>query len=101
MIKEKWMEVKKLIKAGWTQREEARNSKGYSVSVTDPKACRFCLVGAIRKTTNEMAYEDHQKMLTQLCAVIGSMSIVDWNDVKGRTKTQVLAALDKVIEVAQ
>jgi hypothetical protein len=46
--------AKELIEKGWAKDTFARNSKGKEVSDYSPEACKFCLVGAIRRAAYEL-----------------------------------------------
>ncbi|GAC1439067.1 MAG: hypothetical protein NVSMB58_35400 [Terriglobales bacterium] len=59
----------------------------------------YCLVASIG---DQFApYEPSQRSRNLLRMVTGCESLPDWNDAPERTKTEVLAALDKAIEFAK
>ncbi len=43
------MKLLQLLDAGWCQGPMATDANGSNVLVTDPQACKFCLVGAMLK----------------------------------------------------
>jgi hypothetical protein len=82
---------------GWTQGAEARDSNGRKVSASYPKATCFCAEGA----NDEGAGDNFILSITTHnylgCTLRLKRGLHIWNDRKGRTKAQVLAAYDKAI----
>lgn len=96
------MEIKKTLlcavdlleQKGWTQGAFAQDVEGCIVSPMDPRAVCFCTLGAISKCGDDnyrAAAVTVSKWLRQNYA--GVNGIVDWNDARGRTKEEVVAAL--------
>lgn len=83
-----------IANVGWTQgigHEEDRKGN----------ATCYCMYGAILDTPTVVKVNSIRAMaLGLLQKSTGSWSITQWNDVKGRTKKQVLAAFDKAIKAA-
>ncbi len=76
-----------LIEEGWTQ--------GFYCN-----GCRRCLVGALALATSQSwgDAEDGEAANLLLSCTDGSKKLlVDWNDVKGRTKTEVLDLIDMAV----
>lgn len=82
----------------WTKGENARDHKGMAVETEDPRAVCFCAEGAIRRASGDRL---NFEAIDALCAVTrGAKALWRWNDVRGRTHSQVLAAFDRAIELA-
>lgn len=94
------------VKRGWTQVSYARDKKDNSVSPLDPKACKWCLVGALRKASSEdptyMRRLDRLKVSANvhrsLKDFINYGSLTNWNDEDGRTQAEVISLLLSVEE---
>lgn len=94
-------------RTGWTQEHFARDSRGKPVITMDESACCFCLIGAldrVRDIGNPYSWYSHRVSLDALSRVVGTpadwCSLSGWNDKKGRTKDEVVAALRKAAEIA-
>jgi hypothetical protein len=101
LIATKWI----LENRGWCQTHYHADKNGVRVGdpITDPAYGGSCLFGALSlveydedafglATLTRMAV--HNKVLDEPLAI----SIPDWNDDKTRTKSQVIALLDKLIK---
>lgn len=87
------------IEQGWCQGDAAQNSDGELCGSQDLNASCWCCVGAIGAVT---AYnEQATPALKAIRDAIGTPGIAKWNDAKGRTQAEVLAAFDKAIELAE
>lgn len=77
----------------WTQNGWARTPAGNTCHFNSELACAYCLAGATLHCYPEslVAYEALEKVK----AVIGQSDYVKWNDAKGRTHAEVLAAVKK------
>jgi len=88
----------------WTRGHYAASARGDMTVVTSCEAVCFCAVGAIRRAVWEDGDENiaNAKMAVgQLCRKVGlagEITLVSWNDAKGRTHAEVLALFDKAIE---
>ena len=95
-------EMRDKISKGWCQNTNAQDDLGLTVSVSSPRASSYCLAGALSSSlgkycdryydfsTEDLIYKKlHEKINT---------SVIKWNDDPKRTKKQVLALLDSVIE---
>jgi len=90
----------KLIRKGWTRGAWARYGNNLPAnSVTDPKACKFCSVGAIRRVAlaDGGTHYDAENALHKAIGSIGINSVITWNDKKGRTKDEVIKAFKTAI----
>ena len=96
--------VRARIEKGWCQKAPARDASLKETSAWSPSATQWCLVGAIAA---EAHYRTPQEIREQGAALRTRLyetlpgSIVDWNDAYGRTKEEVLEALDRVLEPAE
>lgn len=88
----------------WTQGTGARNELGYKVAISNDQAVCWCIDGAAVKVTTRggggggsiLRYE----ALVQAFAYIHP-DFVWWNDAPERTHAEVLALLDKAIDIAR
>lgn len=88
------------IERGWCQGAIARTSRGDAVFHDSPTARSWCVAGAIRCITiNDPAARAAAD--AEVARAVGSSYIGDWNDERGRTKEQVLAAFDGAIAAAE
>lgn len=90
--KEVLRKARALVKEGWCQQDLLRQEYGKTL---------YCALGALDTATggpsdNTPAYK---RMLRVTRAVDGQLS--EWNDAKGRTKAQVLAAFDRAIKACK
>lgn len=90
----------------WTQHSEARTGGGSSVMPSNPRATRWCAIGAIRRVDGP--YEaDATQLLAE--AVLGKRKmsgsqyslISNFNDKAGRLHKTVLAKFDLAIAAAE
>jgi hypothetical protein len=88
------MTAMELIEKGWTQRAFARDRDGRKVLASDPRACKWCIGGAIY-----LAYPDQTAWLeavAKLRKVIGDIALPTWwNDAPERTHEEVIEACRK------
>lgn len=83
---------------GWTQGELARDGERISRMPWDPRACSFCMRGAVVKAVGSIEIRGDAGVAHKaLCDAIGSKRIPKWNDAANRTKAEVLAAFDRAI----
>lgn len=88
----------------WITDYWSENDDGEWVDPTDPRACRWCLRGALfraagQKITDEERETDAEIFLVRALGLQGVEDLAYLNDDKGHAA--VLAALDKGIEVAR
>ena len=96
----------------WIKGEFAEDEQGMRVKIDSPHACRFCLVGAVRRATDEAAVALGEEMdLLNLEQLVGIGAIVasvlpigrhtwmvsEFNDYSGTTHGDVLGVLDRAI----
>jgi hypothetical protein len=100
-LADKLREARALIQKGWTQHTCARNERGERVSPDSDEATCWCMAGAVLRTSDNCA--DEQLLMRALATVTGSREgyVADFNDKKGRTQAEVLAAFDKAIALAE
>lgn len=94
--------AKELIETkGWCRRDYAVGPDGKSVSWADPKACGFCMSGALYAAYGinyGLTLFDAFEAIKQSN---GINEIVTFNDAKGRKKPQILRAFDRAIALAE
>ena len=49
--------TKALLRKGWCQKTLAQSIKKRAVKVSSPRACSFCILGAIRRACTQTSYE--------------------------------------------
>ena len=96
------------INRGWCQDSYAVIEDGGRVSTgrvsSDPRACQWCLMGAIGEDVPD---DDRRVSLAKdwvrnaLRTVVGEWGLLNWNDARGRTKEEVLAAIDGATTMAR
>ncbi len=88
---------------GWCQGSYAKSKDGTKLWHLDDEALKqascFCLAGAIQAVDADETLEDEVlKFMDTLTGI--DISAIQWNDIKTRTKKQVLALFDKAIAKA-
>lgn len=90
--------MRELLAKGWTQKVMARDRMGRDVYVMAENAVSFCVVGAIQRSTRGLIrlWSLHHALreLTN-----GTISV--WNDDPNRKQSEVLALIDRAIEIAE
>lgn len=96
-VKETLERVRELLsdRKRWTKGTYARTGNNRDVDVFDPKAAKFCILGAIRRVNGTYTQE----------AADAFDSLTDddpagFNDKRGTTHTDLLAVIDKAIAAA-
>ncbi len=90
--------VREILANGWTQEASARDAEGEPLFSTDPRACSFCILGAVWRA---VGYENQMesRLVYALRNAIGEdAKLVSYNDTPGRTQDEMLALVDKAIE---
>jgi hypothetical protein len=83
------------IEQGWCQCYFAMDAEGNAVPSSDPAACRWCAVGALRSFIalgGENYYEARDRMERQ-----HPQGLMHFNDIVADSKEQVLRLFDKAI----
>lgn len=83
------------IERGWTQRAFARRADGTTTHTEHEQACSWCLAGSVGPVFGHArsALIAIEKELNT-----GTGGIYIWNDAPERTKEEVLAVVDRVLE---
>lgn len=80
----------------WTQGTYARDAGGDSVLCREAKACRWCLLGAMRVVYGGHRSTGFDSAFRRLRDAIGRhVPVHEWNDTPGRTFAEVRAAIEK------
>ena len=87
-----------IVEKGWCQGATARDAKGVSVATDDPRATRWCLIGAIAKAEYELKGWVKVGGHTACEQACGGSGLTSFNDAPGRTAAQVAAALRRAAE---
>lgn len=84
---------------GWTQGAYARDKRGLAVPEQSESAVSFCVRGAILRCYPGLDSVDiTDKVEQHVKNISGVGNIVRWNDTPGRTKAEVIDALEAVGE---
>lgn len=86
-------EAKARIERGWCQGGWAVNDFGIQVPASSPHAIAWSLHGAILAGVN--LFDVHSHVLFYLRLATNNNDLQFWNDLPGRTKVDVLGALDQ------
>ena len=84
----------------WTQGCNARNASGAPAMGGD-QPVSFCLDGALQEVARLADAESAGRLLNEVLETRHGYAFVDWNDRGERTHAEVLALLDKAIELAR
>ena len=108
--------ARELVQAGWTQEQDACGSAGEKVAFSSPEAKCFCATGAISRAAYELggwSKTDETRIAAftrsddrhiaglaygELTTELNGEEPYEWNDEDGRTREQVLALFDQVIQ---
>ena len=98
-------EMKALLSGGWTKGAPARDAAGASVRADSPKAVSFCLIGAGERALRNLGRSECDFYYTSAFRALSpeksSYSIAVWECQDGRTQAEVLALIDRAIEIAE
>ncbi len=84
----------------WTQGASGRDAEGYACNVHLPRACSFCLMGAVAKAQGELkgSVEAGAGAYQTLNRVVGREERLDlFNDDPQRTHSEILEVFDDAI----
>ena len=95
-----------LVEQGWTQRTTARTASGNQCDSASPFACKWCAVGAIERAGCESRYSRTDKAVALVRDAVEPSAfpfqfLSEWNDERGRTQAEVVAAFRRAIELAK
>lgn len=88
-----------LVARGWCQGAAARARNNRRVATDHAGASRFCAWGALARAAGPKEHGMREATYL-LCAILKVNGLSDFNDAKGRTKAEVLAAFDRAIKLA-
>lgn len=96
--------MRDLLAKGWTQGTDARDASGNPTHAQSHKAASFCPRGAAIHVSATWGLGPIK--LKSLAAALNEMSplqgpLETWNDSKWRTQSEVLALIDRAIEIAE
>ncbi len=81
----------------WTKGKFARDEDGETCSPISPKACKFCLLGAMRKAANNDSGLVISTM--KLVEFVNDIPVIaQWNDEPDRKFVEVVGVINKTIE---
>jgi hypothetical protein len=83
-----------LVDRGWCRNRIAMDGFGKPCEPHDPKACRWCVMGAIRGASRDGGEANEaRRALRNHLQLSATVSVPDWNDRSNRTQAEVSAAL--------
>ena len=96
--------ARRLIERGWTQHADARAADNTVVHPCDRRAVSWSLLGALVAAVEHVSATDGERtaigQLTSTCVLLAGIldtdSLEQWNDARGRSRDDVVAALDRV-----
>lgn len=96
--------MRELLANGWTQDTLAQDKTGEPVWPTNPDAVCFCIVGSTNRACSLPSTK--VKIFNLLARVLahqadGRTDITYFNDMPGRTQAEILAVVDRAIEIAE
>lgn len=88
-----------LLNKGWCQRAFAKDIHNRFLLANDPSACEWCLEGSVMKAAVELDLP-YAFAINPLVARLpgGIPQVFVWNDAPGRTKEEVIAFVQDVIQ---
>ena len=96
-------EARRLIQEkGWARMAWAKDKKKRHVHYMSGKASCFCATGALyRVTRGEIVLRFQAEEFLRRAIRLKTTCLAEWNDERGRTKTQVLRAFARAIALAE
>ena len=102
------IDATELVRRGWCQGDDARDAKGRKVAPGSPSACRWSLLGAIvasagcaERLQDRRTLADVAMASLAIGLATGEESLRDWNDARGRTVGEVVAAFEDAVALLE
>lgn len=93
--------AKAILRKGWTQGWFATAADGSRVDAADPKAVKFCMLGAMQKCAQgQKSMEVYFEARNALILSVPHRDVPNFNDAGCRTLEEVLERFDKAIMAA-
>lgn len=83
---------------GWTQGASARTASGREVDSSHYQACRFCMIGAINRASDNDYSDENSQALRTMWSLVPNEDIAAFNDAPGRTVEECIAVLEKAAQ---
>jgi hypothetical protein len=99
-VADKLREAKALVAKGWTRGDWAKDAQGEPVFEREPEAVCWCASGALF-AASEAGFASAGVLHDVFSQANEIETISVWNDAPERTQSEVLAAFDKAIELAE
>lgn len=93
--------MRELLAKGWTQGAWARDENGNPVSELSPAARSFCILGARYRVCQDTSGKIKLDAIFIAAVEFNLSSIKSWNDDPKRTQPEVLAFIDRAIEIEE
>ena len=93
-----------LVLSGWVQRKEAQDEQGLLCDPNNPRACSYCVSGAVSRAAFDQAregsatagYYARRALYGQIEETLRfHEGLVHWNDRDGRTLEEVVDLIDR------
>ena len=92
--------MRRVLRKGWTQKARARDADGRSVNDHSRRAVSFSLHGAFLRAMIALKWSYRTELMAILRKECGDGHLKWFNDAPGRTKKEVIAVVDRAIELA-
>lgn len=97
--------TKEYLKKGWCQHSLAMTKDDKAVTVHDPEAIKWCLIGAIFRASDDIRNEFpetrcHDRAPMSIIASLIKEPVPTWNDAPGRRKEDVLKLIETAISAS-
>ena len=97
--------TRSFVERGWTQHTLSVDADGRTADPSSPEAKKWCLDGALYAAVPDLSGNNFQDKLARrhqareaITQATDDLDSIDqWNDKRGRTQEQVLAALDQTV----
>lgn len=90
--------AREIIQQGWTQGVLAEDENGGVRLAYEPEVRKCCLIGAVRRAEWQLVKGADSGAFQRLRSLLGPATLIsEWNDAKGRTKTEVLVLITSTL----
>jgi hypothetical protein len=98
MIGEVLQRCRDLVASGWCRDADARDASGREVDPSSAEAREWSVLGALARVAGARAtLFEVERAVVSFGRVTGTRSLRAWNDARGRTQVQVVAAFDQAL----
>lgn len=98
MIGEVLHRCRDLVARGWCREADARDASGREVNPSSAEAREWSVLGALARVAGDRAtLVELEQAVLSFGSATGAGSLRQWNDARGRTQVQVVAAFDQAL----